>query len=124
MRSLTLNGTDIFSRNGGFLNVNTEPNVSIDTYGPEFTAGVSEVQDFWVYHYKAINRANIVISRSDQVENVGTYASTLDVRVAEAKFIRAYCLFLLVQQFGDIPMPLSETVGANKEVTRDRKSVV
>ena len=118
MRSLTLNGTDIFSSSGGFKNVNTEPNVNIDTYGPEFTAGVSEVQDFWVYHYKAINRANIIISRSDKVENVGSYASTLDVRVAEAKFIRAYCLFLLVQQFGDIPMPLSETVGANKEVTR------
>ena len=49
LRALTLNGTDIFSRSGGFRNVNTELNVNFDTYGPEFTEGISEVQDFWVY---------------------------------------------------------------------------
>ena len=107
LRALTLNGTDIFSRSGGFRNVNVAGavNPNIDTYGPEFTAGVGEVEDFWVYHYKAINRANILISRAELIENVGSYASTRDVRVAEAKFIRAYCLFSLVQQFGDIPVP-------------------
>jgi hypothetical protein len=118
LRSLTLNGTDIFSRSGGFRNVGTEPNVNIDVYGPEFTSGVSEVEDFWVYHYKAINRANTLISRAETIENVGSYASTRDVRIGEAKFIRAYCLFSLVQQFGDIPLPLSETIAANKEVIR------
>tara|TARA_B100001059_G_scaffold35659_2_gene28757 strand:- start:28766 stop:30646 length:1881 start_codon:yes stop_codon:yes gene_type:complete len=118
LRALTLNGTDIFSRSGGFRNVGTEPNVNIDVYGPEFTSGVSEVEDFWVYHYKALNRANTVISRSDKVENTGSYANTLSIRVAEAKFIRSYCLFSLVQQFGDIPMPLEETTGASKEVIR------
>ena len=118
LRSLTLNGTDIFTGSGGYRNIDTGLNVNIDTYGPELTAGISEVQDFWVYHYKAINRANTLISRAETIETVGSYASTRDVRVGEAKFIRAYCLFSLVQQFGDIPMPLSETISANKEVVR------
>lgn len=118
LRALTLNGTDIFSRAGGFRDVNTTLNVNFDTYGPEFTEGISEVQDFWVYHYKAINRANTLLSRAESIENVGTYAATRDVRVGEAKFIRAYCLFSLVQQYGDIPMPLVETTSANKEVIR------
>ena len=120
LRALTLNGTDIFSASGGYRNINVAGavNPNIDTYGPEFTAGVGEVEDFWVYHYKAINRANILISRAESIENVGSYASTRDVRVAEAKFIRAYCLFSLVQQFGDIPVPLEETTSANKEVIR------
>ena len=33
LRALTLNGTDIFSRSGGYRNVGTELNVNIDTYG-------------------------------------------------------------------------------------------
>ena len=118
LRALTLNGTDIFSRSGGYRNIGTELNVNIDTYGPEFTSGVGEVQDFWVYHYKAINRANTLLSRAESIEDVGSYAAKRDIRIGEAKFIRAYCLFSLVQQFGDIPLPLEETNSANKEVIR------
>ncbi|MDA8763559.1 RagB/SusD family nutrient uptake outer membrane protein, partial [Flavobacteriaceae bacterium] len=88
------------------------------TYGPELTEGVSEVQDMWVYNYKNINRANTLISRATTVENPGNYAATIDIRVAEAKFIRSLSFFYLVQQFGDIPMPLEETNSAIKEVTR------
>ena len=118
LRALTLNGGDLFSDATAWDQVGYQNNVNIETYGPEFTDGVGEVQDFWVYHYKNINRANTVISRAGAVENLGSYASTIDVRVAEAKFIRSYCLFSLVQQFGDIPMPLQETTSANKQVTR------
>ena len=118
LRGLTLNGGDTFSQQTAWDQVGYQNNVNIETYGPEFTEGVGDVQDFWVYHYKAINRANTVISRSTSVQNLGEYTGTLDIRVAEAKFIRAYCLFSLVQQFGDIPMPLVETTSANKEVTR------
>ena len=115
LRALTLNGTDLFSRQTAWDQVGYQNNTNIFTYGPEFTDGVSEVSDFWIYHYKAINRANTVISRSSSVKDPGT---NLNVRVSEAKFIRAFCLFSLVQQFGDIPMPLVETTSANKEVTR------
>ena len=118
LRELTLNGTDLFSGATAWDQVGNQLNTGIETYGPEFTEGVSEVQDFWVYNYKNINRANTVISRSTGVENAGTYAATLDIRVAEAKFIRSLSLFYLVQHFGDIPMPLEETNSANKEVTR------
>jgi hypothetical protein len=118
MRALTLNGTDIFSGALAFDQVGNQLNTSIETYGPEFTEGVSEVQDLWVYNYKNINRANTLISRAAAVETPGDYAATIDIRVAEAKFIRSLSFFYLVQQFGDIPMPLVETNSANKEVTR------
>ncbi|MEK9604038.1 MAG: RagB/SusD family nutrient uptake outer membrane protein [Flavobacteriaceae bacterium] len=118
LRELTLNGTDLFSGATAWDQVGNQLNTGIETYGPEFTEGVSEVQDMWVYNYKNINRANTVISRSASVENAGTYATTLDIRVAEAKFIRSLSLFYLVQHFGDIPMPLEETNSANKEVIR------
>jgi hypothetical protein len=118
MRALTLNGTDIFSGALAFDQVGNQQNTSIETYGPELTEGISEVQDLWVYNYKNINRANTLISRAAAVETPGDYAATIDIRVAEAKFIRSLSFFYLVQQFGDIPMPLVETNSANKEVTR------
>jgi len=117
MRALTLNGTDIFSGATAWDQVGNQLNTSIETYGPELTEGIAEVQDLWVYNYKNINRANTVISRAANI-NDDTYAATLNIRVAEAKFIRSLALFDLVQHFGDIPMPLDETSSANKEVTR------
>ena len=117
MRALTLNGTDLFSNQTAWDQVGNQLNISIETYGPELTEGISEVQDMWVYNFKNVNRANTVITRAAGV-NDDSYAATLNIRVAEAKFIRALSLFYLVQQFGDIPMPLEETTSANKEVTR------
>ncbi len=117
MRELTLNGTDLFSNQTAWDQVGNQLNISIETYGPELTEGISEVQDMWVYNFKNVNRANTVITRAAGV-NDDSYAATLNIRVAEAKFIRALSLFYLVQQFGDIPMPLEETTSANKEVTR------
>jgi len=117
MRALTLNGTDLFSNQTAWDQVGNQLNISIETYGPELTEGISEVQDMWVYNFKNVNRANTVITRAAGV-NDDSYAATLNIRVAEAKFIRALSLFYLVQQFGDIPLPLEETTSANKEVTR------
>ncbi len=64
MRALTLNGTDIFSGATAWDQVGNQLNTSIETYGPELTEGIAEVQDLWVYNYKNINRANTVISRA------------------------------------------------------------
>lgn len=118
LRALTLNGTDLFSRATAWDMVGTQQNPGIETYGPEFTDGVAEVQDLWTYNYKNINWANTLITRSADLESFSSYAATLKVRVAEAKFMRAFSYFSLVQHFGDIPMPLEETTSANKEVTR------
>src|SRR5690606_18589143 len=51
-----------------------------------------------------------------QVE--GMDAGLKAIRVAEAKVLRSLALFYAVQQWGDIPMPLTETSVPNKEVTK------
>ena len=40
------------------------------------------------------------------------------IRVAEVKFLRSLSYFYLVQQWGDIPMPLEEVTTASREVTK------
>jgi len=116
-RELVLNGTDIFSSSSGWAD--TGENLlqnKFDFYGADLNQGLSQVADLWIYLYKNINRANTVISRASDV--VGMDENLKTTRVAEAKFIRSLCLFWAVQQFGDVPMPLSETVAASKEVIR------
>ncbi|MFY0653197.1 MAG: RagB/SusD family nutrient uptake outer membrane protein [Cyclobacteriaceae bacterium] len=113
-RTLVLRGTDLFSA-GGWDNANTDGALE-DTFGPGFGASFAPVQLLWDLLYVEVNRANTVITRSETV--VGMDASDVAIRVAEAKVMRAMSMFYLVQQFGDVPMPLEETSTSNKEVIR------
>ncbi len=116
-RELVLNGTDIFSSSTGWGDTGENLlRTNFDFYGADLNQGLSQLSDLWTYLYKNINRANTVISRAADV--VGMDETLKSTRVAEAKFIRSLCLFWAVQQWGDVPMPLSETVAASKEVTR------
>ena len=116
-RELVLNGTDIFSSNGawgdtGDLTVNT----LFDYYGDDLNPGLTQLDDMWTYLYKNINRTNTLLSRANSVIDMDE--TLKETRVAEAKFVRSLCMFWAVQQWGDVPMPLSETVAASKNVIR------
>ncbi|MFO7369163.1 MAG: RagB/SusD family nutrient uptake outer membrane protein [Bacteroidales bacterium] len=75
------------------------------TYIDEFTANSSNgiISNYWTFTYEAIARANNVIA------NVPTTAmdETLKSRIiGEAKFLRAYSYFNLVNVFGKVPLKL------------------
>ncbi|MCP9767841.1 RagB/SusD family nutrient uptake outer membrane protein [Lacihabitans sp. LS3-19] len=114
-RSLILNGTDIFAVNSSWDGAGPTGD-PIDLYNQGFASTLTSVSDLWNLLYLELNRANTVISRADLVEGIS--ATTKASSVGEAKFIRALMLFYLVQQWGDVPMPLEETTTANKEVVR------
>ena len=116
-REIALNGTDIFSSSGSWGDTGENLlRTNFDFYGADLNQGLSQASDLWTYLYKNINRANTVISRA--IDVVGMDETLKATRVAEAKFIRSLCLFWAVQQYGDVPMPLSETVAASKNVIR------
>lgn len=119
-RILVLNGTDIFASQGGWnpSAVNGKVNVPSqnDVYDARFNATIGEVQSLWQLLYAEIGRTNTAISRADAVTY--TVPATKDVRVAEAKFLRALCLFYAVQQWGDVPMPLVENTASGKDFPR------
>ncbi len=119
-RILVLNGTDIFASQGGWnpSAVNGKVNVPSqnDVYDARFNATIGEVQSLWQLLYAEIGRTNTAISRADAVTY--TIPATKDVRVAEAKFLRALCLFYAVQQWGDVPMPLVENTASGKDFPR------
>ncbi len=117
-RQLVLNGTDLFHPGGyGDPKFPTAPaNAgSIHQYDVGLNASLDDFRVLWTLLYTEIGRTNTVVSRAAGV----TMDETLKgIRVSEAKFLRALCYFYLVQQWGDVPMPLEEAKGASKEAKR------
>ena len=74
----------------------------------------SEIANLWAACYTGINRAN------DLIANINLPAmdnNKRDVILGEALFLRGYYNFLLVTNFGDIPMKLTPTTNPNDVYT-------
>ncbi|MDO6435959.1 RagB/SusD family nutrient uptake outer membrane protein [Cyclobacterium sp. 1_MG-2023] len=108
--NFTVFGTDTYTNgsDGSFKYMNF--------YTSDFDSQNSHVREVWDQLYQGINTANAVIERAPEVE--GLSEEIRQIRIAEAKFIRAHHYFILVQLFGPIDLQLSESVIPNNEVTR------
>ena len=66
-----------------------------------FDATNEGISGAWLGHYRAIFRANLAV---DNIPGIDMDPVLRDRLVAEAKFLRSYAYFRLVQWFGDIPL--------------------
>ncbi|CAL1518696.1 hypothetical protein MMC2321_02440 [Chitinophaga sp. MM2321] len=112
-RNLVLQGTDIFTTNGWDAG---EAGDALNSYDVTFNSSNGDLKALWNLLYIEIGRTNTAISRGPAVTDMDN--SLLQVRMAEAKFLRAFCYFYLVQQWGDIPLRLTETVSPSKDATK------
>jgi len=101
--TLTVFGTDEFTKgaDGDFKPVND--------YIPAMNTAPANnfFRDTWNDFYRAINTTNTVVDRALNVQDMAE--DRKNIRVAEAKFLRAHYYFLLVQMFGPIHLTLNET---------------
>lgn len=65
------------------------------------------VTGFWYTLYSGINRANMFLENIDRVTDID--AATKAQYIAEARFLRAFYYFNLVQCWGDVPFKTSST---------------
>ncbi|MFD1628465.1 RagB/SusD family nutrient uptake outer membrane protein [Pseudopedobacter beijingensis] len=63
-----------------------------------------KVQSFWRVLYAGINRANMILKNIDKPKDMK--ASEREVLEGETLFLRSYFYFLLVTNFGDVPLIL------------------
>ncbi|UOG76423.1 RagB/SusD family nutrient uptake outer membrane protein [Hymenobacter tibetensis] len=108
--NLTVFGTDTytFGSDGTYKYMNQ--------YTTQLDSRTQPIIDVWNAFYVGINTANAVI---DQAPNVtGLDEAVKKRRVAEVKVLRAHHYFVLVQQYGDVPLVLNQSITANKEATR------
>ncbi len=79
-----------------------------------FTPSNAIFTNAWEKSYSSIQSANIVIDRA-YTANISEGARLR--MLAEARFIRAFVYFRMVQWFGDVPLITNETPGYDKTVT-------
>jgi hypothetical protein len=102
-------GTDEYMR--GFASTD-----GYEDYAGTLTANNGTASNFWATFYRYINAANGVIQYAATVQ--GVPAATNAQTIAEAKVLRAYYYFMLVQSYGDVPLTLSFVDAPTKDVTR------
>jgi hypothetical protein len=77
----------------------------------DFASGDNYVTNFWKVLYEGIGRANTLLANLNN--NDGIAQATRDQIEGEALFLRSYYYFLLVQNFGDIPLMLNQVTDPN-----------
>lgn len=75
------------------------------TYIDEFNADANNgiINNYWSFAYEGISRANNVIANVPSIKMNETLKNRI---IGEAKFIRAYVYFNLVNIFGEVPLKL------------------
>ncbi len=78
--------------------------------------------NFWTAAYRNIYQANAIIEGLEQ--STGVTLSTRNQLLGEAKFVRAFNFFYLVNLFGDVPLTLSTDYTINAVMPRTDKILV
>ncbi len=90
-------------------------------YRLQNTSGSSYTKSYWINCYKGIECANLVISKVPAI----AFADNKKKQslIAEARFLRAYYYYLLVNIFGDVPLKLTPTVNPKTDGLLPRTAV-
>ncbi|MCC6413272.1 MAG: RagB/SusD family nutrient uptake outer membrane protein [Saprospiraceae bacterium] len=88
-------------------------NFQIDDY--KLDATNSNVSRDWAYLYSTIGKCNTVINNTREVTDPALSEGRKDEIIAEAKFIRAFMYFQLVQLWGDVPLQLTEVTSISAD---------
>lgn len=118
-RFLCMPGTDVWAAGGWGAVYFNQPNPlgsAYDQYDTRLNASDPNIQFLWDNLYREINRCNSVMYYAPGA--VGEVDSLKTVRIGEAKFLRALMYFWAVQQWGDIPMPLTPSLQGTLTVTK------
>lgn len=113
---LFFQGTDILSTYG----VNDKSPLNL--YDNTLNSSVGDFDNFWGQLYSAINIANNTIYWATQVQAID--AATLNLRIGEAKTLRAFYYYLLAETFGNVPLKLEHTTKPNLTFTRNPEKEV
>lgn len=116
MSSLHNLGTDVYTSYA-----TTDVN-ALNMYNVSLNSSLVDLDNYWKQLYYTIGGANNTLYWATQVQNID--AVTLNARIGEAKALRAYCYYLLVETFGNVPLVTNRTVEVRTSFTRAAESEV
>ena len=104
-------GTDIAATRWG-----SDWQATFDYY--TYTADENAILSAWVQYYQGISRANVMITSAEESP---AEDSARERVIAEAKFLRAWFYFRMVQLWGPVPLTLEVS---NDEIPRESVGVI
>jgi hypothetical protein len=116
MSSLHNLGTDIYSSYA-----TTDVN-ALNMYNVSLNSSLIDLDNYWKQLYFTIGGTNTTLYWASQVQGID--ATLLNTRIGESKALRAYCYYLLVETFGDVPLVTARTVDVNTAFTRSPESEI
>ncbi len=107
-------GTDIYT------NTRVSSGSEFHLYTSDLNSTDYNFQYLWDNFYKGINSCNIAINRIPHVDGVNALKTEegRKEREGEARFLRAFYYFRLVQTFGKIPLLLDENLTIETDIKR------
>jgi starch-binding outer membrane protein, SusD/RagB family len=109
-------GTDMYTRQGDINQANRTPTNDYTVVGGDEYLGL------WNYCYSLITKINTALTRGENIPDVSE--SLKSQRTAEIKAMRAYGYFILVENFGGVPIVLQESTTPTYEVSRASEETV
>lgn len=67
-----------------------------------FSVNEGAIYEYWIRHYQIAARANVIMDAAEKVTNITE--QDRKVIIGEARFVRAFVYFRLVQAYGEIPI--------------------
>jgi starch-binding outer membrane protein, SusD/RagB family len=113
-------GTDIFTRGGSDEGGESEA-AGLNEYTVHLSASVPAVKDLWELLYLAIRRCNTTLAHANSIAFDPDRKAT---GVAEVLFLRSLYYYLLVENWGDVPLMLDEVNAVTTVGTRAPESEV
>ncbi len=100
-----------------------DPTVDVfNEWGAINNPSFSFYNDIWSWLYETINAANTLINRAEDAGIEWTPAEKNNI-VAQARFIRGWCYRHLTNLWGDVPLSLEESTGANIKTDWERTPI-
>lgn len=94
---------------------------AFNDYTGELNSADWDLNEFWNHYYNGIDRCNVAVDKIPLVEGgtgIMKDQEGKNIRMGEVRFLRAYFYFMLVQQFGAIPLTLEPSSGLELEWER------
>jgi len=133
--SMIVSQSDAFNEaNSGLFNPWTSLTDEISSNGPYYARmGIfdwnasSTYMQRWGFLYKLIRQANIYLDKAKVIEATGTNAeflpaTDLTLYKANVRFMRAYYYFLLMEQYGPVPL-ITSASGLTDDLDQERRPI-
>jgi starch-binding outer membrane protein, SusD/RagB family len=79
----------------------------------KISADIGDVN--WAVLYNIINRCNLVIERVPTIEDITLTPALRNQFIGEAHFLRGFCYFTLVRNWGDVPVLLTPSTTVDRD---------